>query len=212
MKTETLIGPAGVLAELFDRTVENPETSRLKMLFTGAPGIGKTALADRIAAALTGDGGRYAIESVNGRKLSIHVVADWQRLCATSCMFGTGWRVFIVNEVDTAPADAQDLLLTFLDEMPAMTAFLATSNLDLEKLTPRFVTRLQRHEVEAPAPEEIAALLVSRGLPAAIAQQMAFTCCGCVRQALLDADAWLNRSEVKKRRAPAAAMPGLALA
>lgn len=87
-----LIGPAGALAELFARTLEDPEVSRLKLLFTGSPGVGKTALANQIAAMLTGDGGKFAIESINGRKLSIHVVSDWQRLCATSCMFGTGWR------------------------------------------------------------------------------------------------------------------------
>jgi DNA polymerase III delta prime subunit len=192
MNSRKLIGPAGALAELFARTVEDAEVSRLKLLFTGSPGIGKTELANQIAANLTGDGGRYAIESVNGRKLSVHVVADWQRLCATSCMFGTGWRVFIVNECDTAPADAQDLLLTFLDEMPVNCAFIATSNLDLAKLTPRFVTRLQRHEVNAPESEEIAALLVAEGIPAAVAHQTAFLCGGCVRAALLDGDAWKN--------------------
>ena len=144
-KTQKLIGPAGQLADLFGRTLDDGETTRLKLLFTGAPGIGKTELANRIAASLTGDGGRYAIESVNGRKCTIHTVADWQRLVATSCMFGTGWRVFVVNEVDTCPADAQDLLLTFLDELPANCAFVATSNLDLDKLSRhRRARRLRR--------------------------------------------------------------------
>jgi hypothetical protein len=200
MNSPKLIGPAGALADLFARTAEDPEVSRLKLLFTGAPGIGKTELANQIAAMLTGNGGKFAIESVNGRKLSIHVVTEWQRLCATSCMFGTGWRVFVCNEVDTCPADSQDLLLTFLDELPPMTAFIATSNLDLDKLTPRFVTRLQRHEVAPPEASEIAALLVSRGLPAPVAHQTAFLAGGCVRAALLDADAWLNGQKAKTAR------------
>lgn len=201
MTSSRLIGPAGVLADLFARTLEDAEVSRLKLLFTGAPGIGKTELANQLATILTGDGGRYAIESVNGRKLSIHVVTEWQRLCATSCMFGTGWRVFVCNEVDTCPADSQDLLLTFLDELPVNCAFIATSNLDLDKLTPRFVTRLQRHEVAAPDPEEIAALLVERGIPAAVANQTAFLCGGCVRAALLDAEAWQNVNRPRGVRA-----------
>lgn len=211
MNPPKLIGPAGALADLFARTVETPEINRLKLLFTGAPGIGKTALANQIAAALTGNAGKFAVESVNGRKLSIHVVTDWQRLCATSCMFGTGWRVFVCNEVDTCPADSQDLLLTFLDELPPLCAFVATSNLDLEKLTPRFVTRLQRHEIAAPAPEEIAALLVSEGIPAAVAQQISFLCGGCVRAALLDAEAWRNAATAKTARARVA-QPSLAFA
>lgn len=196
-----LIGPAGALADLFARTLEESEVSHLKLLFTGPPGVGKTELANRIAANLTGDAGRFAIESVNGRKLSIHVVSDWQRLCATSCMFGAGWRVFVCNEVDTCPADSQDLLLTFLDELPPSCAFIATSNLEIDRLTPRFATRLQRHEVGAPDAEEIAALLVADGIPAAVANQTAFLCGGCVRAALLDAEAWRNANRVRAPRA-----------
>lgn len=136
-----LIGPAGKLADLFARTLGDAST--VKLLLTGQPGVGKTALANAVSATLTGN--PWAVESVNGRKCSLHVVAEWQRLVATSCMFGTGWRAFVVNEVDTCPADAQDLLLTFLDEMPANCALIATSNLELDKLTPRFISRLARH-------------------------------------------------------------------
>lgn len=184
-----LIGPAGKLADLFGRVDGDAVT--VKRLLTGMPGTGKTALANQLAATLTGD--KWAVESVNGRKCSVHVVAEWQRMVATSCMFGTGWRAFVVNEVDTCPADAQDLLLTFLDEMPANCAFIATSNLELEKLTPRFISRLERHEVTAPEPEEIARFLVEiHGVPALVAQQIAFLCGGNVRAAEIDAAAWRN--------------------
>lgn len=193
-----LIGPAGKLADLFARTLE--DAARVKLLLTGTPGVGKTALADSIAFTLCG--GKFAVESVNGRKCSIHVVAEWQRLCATSCMFGTGWRAFVINEVDTCPADAQDLLLTFLDEMPANCAFLATSNLELDKLTPRFISRLERHEVGAPEPEEIAAHLnKAEGVPALVAQQIAFLCGGNMRAALIDAGAWRNQQTAKTKPA-----------
>jgi DNA polymerase III delta prime subunit len=198
MKTNQLIGPAGKLADLFARTLE--DAARVKLLLTGTPGVGKTALVDSIACTLCG--GKFAVESVNGRKCSIHVVAEWQRLCATSCMFGTGWRAFVINEVDTCPADAQDLLLTFLDEMPANCAFLATSNLELDKLTPRFISRLERHEVGAPEPEEIAAFLnKSEGVPALVAQQIAFLCGGNMRAALIDAGAWRNQQTAKTKPA-----------
>ncbi len=197
-QSNQLIGPAAKLADLFARTLE--DAARVKLLLTGTPGVGKTALADALA--LTLCGGKFAVESVNGRKCSIHVVAEWQRMCATSCMFGTGWRAFVINEVDTCPADAQDLLLTFLDEMPANCAFIATSNLELEKLTPRFISRLERHEVGAPEPEEIAAYLTTaQGVPALVAQQIAFLCSGNVRAALIDAAAWRNQHVAKTKPA-----------
>lgn len=197
MNAKNLIGPAARFAGLFARTLD--QQSAVKLLLTGAPGVGKTTLADSVALALCGN--RFGIESVNGRKCSIHVVNEWQRTTATSCMFGTGWRAFIVNEVDTCPSDAQDLLLTFLDELPPNCAFIATSNLELDKLTERFRTRLQRHEVGAPEPEEIARHLCDQfGAPAMVAQQIAFLCGGNVRAAELDARAWQNQ-----RTAPAKA-------
>lgn len=208
MNGKPLIGPAGELANLFARTLEDT-AEPMKLLLTGIAGCGKTSLANAVAAALCGN--PFAIESINGRKCSIHVVNEWQRMTATSCMFGTGYRCFIVNEVDTCPADAQDLLLTFLDEMPANCAFIATSNLELDALTPRFVTRLQRHEVGAPEPEEISSWLCDvYALPPLVAQQLAFLCGGCVRAAELDAKAWLNADRVnrapKKARAVTLAM------
>jgi DNA polymerase III delta prime subunit len=196
--TKKLIGPAGKLSDLFARTCEDAVT--VKLLLTGAPGTGKTSLANQIALSLTGE--PFATESVNGRKCSIHVVAEWQRMTATSCMFGTGWRAFVVNEIDTCPADAQDLLLTFLDEMPANCAFIATSNLELDKLTPRFISRLERHEVGAPEPEEIAQHLHrDHGCPPLIAQQIAFLCGGNVRAAEIDAKAWQNQHAPTAKRA-----------
>lgn len=193
-----LIGEAGRLADLYARTLE--ETSSLKLLLTGTPGVGKTALADLLAVNLCG--GRFAVESVNGRKCTIHVVAEWQRMCSTSCMFGTGWRAFIVNEIDTAPKDAQDFLLTFLDEMPANCAFICTSNLDVDQLTPRFISRLERREVAAPEPEEITRFMVEvYQIPAIVAQNIGFLCGGNVRAAEIDAKAYLNEKRATSKPA-----------
>lgn len=197
-KITPLIGPAGKLADLFARTLE--EEHSVKLLFSGAPGIGKTELARQIAMALCGD--QYGIEQVNGRSVSIHVVREWARDVRSSCMFGTGWKVKIVDEVDTMPRDAQDELLTFLDKLPDCCGFIATSNLDLDALTPRLITRMKRHEITGPEPEEITRFLVeSHQIPALVAQQIAFLCGGCVRAALLDADAYLNERKAKTKPA-----------
>lgn len=193
-----LIGPAGKLADLFARTLE--DAARVKLLFAGAAGTGKSTLAQQIAATLCGD--KWGIETVNGRNVSIHLVREWARDTMTSSLFGTGWKVKIVDEVDTMPADAQDALLSFLDTMPPNRGFIATSNLDLDKLTPRFATRLQRHTVDGPEPEDIAAFLVEReGVPALVAQQIAFLCGGCVRAAILDAAAYRNERKASTRAA-----------
>ncbi len=57
-------------------------------------------------------------------------------------LFGA-WSVKIVNELDRCSREAQDLLLTYLDRMPAGRAFPGTSNLQLDLLTERFQTRFQ---------------------------------------------------------------------
>lgn len=196
MTAPKLIGPAGKLADLFARTLE--EETRVKLLFAGPPGTGKSTLALQIAATLCGD--KWGVEQINGRSLSIHVVRNWTHDIATSCLFGTGWKVKVVDEIDTAPVDAQDELLTFLDKLPPNRGFIATSNLDLEKLTPRFITRLQRHTVEGPEPEEIARHLVTaHGVPALVAQQLAFLSGGNVRAAETDARAWRNEQGAKSK-------------
>lgn len=193
-----LIGPAGRLAaRLIPALVQQEEP--IKLLFCGAPGVGKTTLAETIAVALCGN--RFGLESCNGRNVTIHVVRDWMADVASSCLFGTGFKVKLCNEVDTMPKDAQDALLSFLDELPARRAFIATSNLNLDDLTERFRTRLQRFEVGAPTAGEVVALLSER-VPEPVAQHIAALSDGNVRAALLDADAWMktNKPDERKRQ------------
>ena len=197
MNAPHLIGHAGALAASLAQSL--PRQDRHKLLFTGQPGIGKTALANYLALELTGS--KFGVESINGRHVTKATVRDWAECFGTSSLWGTGWKVVVVNEVDLCQKDAQDALLSFLDEMPASRAFIGTSNLDLANLTERFRTRFSRYEVKPPSAPEIYLLLTEQGLPDAVAAQFAELCSGNVRAALLDADAWKNENTPDAPRA-----------
>jgi DNA polymerase III delta prime subunit len=189
MKTPMLIGHAGQLGDLLSLAL--PKKDRHKMLFAGPPGCGKTTLAERLAEQLCGT--KFAVESVNGRHVTIHVVTGWMRDLASSSLFGTGWKAKVINEIDLCHKDAQDALLSLLDELPANRAIIGTSNLELGALTERFRTRFARYEVRPPDDVAVAGLLeVQEGLPPPVAKHIATLAAGNVRAALLDADVWKN--------------------
>ena len=80
----------------------------------------------------------------------------------------------VVNELDRCSRDAQDLLLTYLDRMPAGHAFLGTTNLDIGNLTERFQTRFQSIRLQPPANEVLAQYLARRwGAPISITRKVA---------------------------------------
>ena len=199
-----LIGPA---AKLETRLVAHVGTIRdkaasPKLLFFGDPGIGKTTLANRIAAALASP---FDVESVNGRDLTIDLVRRWMANSSMGSLFGS-WKIKIVNEVDLVPLVAQDLMLSYLDELPPQTAIIATTNKGAHSLSERFTTRFTHCEVKSPAPDAIAALLIKQTrIPKAIANMIAVTSCGNVRAAILQAEGYAitgELSEVPKHTAP----------
>ena len=187
------VGQAGKVAEMLLRKAEtlraNPDRS-FKLLVSGAPGIGKTSLVNLVARALASY--HAAIEDVNGREVGLDTAREWIRCLGFGSLFGP-WTVKVVNELDRCSKDAQDLLLTYLDRMPAGHAFLGTTNLDIGNLTERFQTRFQSIKLGAPNTEEIADLL-RRHWPVdeATALRIAVGSGGCVRAALADLESWLD--------------------
>ena len=130
--------------------------------------------------------GRVAVGDVNGREVGLDLARDWTRHLGYGSIFGS-WSIKVVNELDRASKESQDLLLTYLDKLRPGRAFIGTSNLQLDLLTERFQTRFQAWKIAAPDAAEIAAWLVRRWkAPKPLAHEIALGCGGCVRAALAD--------------------------
>lgn len=187
------VGQAGKVAEVLLRKAErlkaNPDQP-LKLLVSGAPGIGKTSLVNLIARTLASH--PAAIEDVNGREVGLNLAREWTRSLAHSSLFGP-WSVKVVNELDCCSKDAQDMLLTYLDRMRPGHAFLGTTNLDVSGLTERFQTRFQSVRLQPPENEALAACLARRwGAPISITRQIADGAKGNVRAAMADLEMWIG--------------------
>lgn len=112
-----------------------------------------------------------------------------------------GWKIKVINEMDLIPLAAQELMLSYLDELPARTAILGTSNADCATLSERFETRFQLIKIEKPSESDIAKCLVHKWeLPRKAAKQIALVCEGNVRQAFLDAGTFLMCGTLPEKR------------
>jgi replication-associated recombination protein RarA len=187
-KPEDLIGHARKVAEALvakAHRVRMGGGGPMKILLYGPPGVGKTTVAEMVSLALCG-GQPLAIEDFNGREITVETVRRWLDALAYGSLFG-GHEARIVNELDRASKESQDLLLTYLDKLRPGRTFIGTSNLQLDLLTERFQTRFQAWKISAPAADEIALWLVRRWkAPKALAHEIALGCGGCVRAALAD--------------------------
>ena len=200
LSPEDFIGPAQHIARIFSVKAARLRGSRdepARFVLTGQPGVGKTKLAEYLAAQLTGErivrGQSFSVESINGVNINVNTVRRWQ---SNARYIPLTWTVKIINELDTCNQDAQDLLLTFLDELPGRSAVIGTSNLKLQELHERFHSRFQQFPVGQPAEDEISGLLTRFGLPKKTASQISFGSGFNVRAALLDAQTILDAQAV----------------
>jgi replication-associated recombination protein RarA len=168
-----------------------------KFLAYGQPGSGKTSVAKMIAQEIAAN--RIDIEAVNGRNLDSETVREWKRNSAYGSLFG-GWKVKLINEADLIPSAAQDLMLTYLDDLPPWNAIIATSNQNVTALTERFQTRFRLVKIAGPTCDELARWLIKRWkLPKQAANFIALGAGGNVRMALLDSSDYLTFGKSERR-------------
>lgn len=109
--------------------VESPYP--VAFLFEGATGTGKTSAALALAADLGVDmvsgpfGGFHEIASGEQTGESVRRVMDGLRLHTLS---GSGWKVLVVNEADCMTANAAYIWLDALENLPARTVVIFTTN------------------------------------------------------------------------------------
>jgi MoxR-like ATPase len=199
-KNQALIGPAAAILDRLLRLVRRPqniENRGWKLLLHGPPGTGKTTIADALAAQLAAQ--KLDVESINGRNLTIEVVRDWQKNQCYGSLFG-GWKIKVINEVDLAPQVAQDLMLTYLDELPPRQAVIATSNATCDTLTDRFASRFISVAVGQPQTKDIARLCMQRHrISTSSANMIALASMGNVREALLQAEGHSIVGDIARR-------------
>jgi len=134
---------------------------RTVLLMEGETGTGKTTAGLALARALGCDadqeelGGVHQIAS--GEQTADSVREIYRRIWLTP-MYGSGWRVVVVNEADRMNGSAETIWLDRLEHLPGRAVLVFTSNKP-ENLTRRFRDRCTRVMFEADAERLEAAAL-----------------------------------------------------
>jgi replication-associated recombination protein RarA len=186
--------------------VHKGEDYPLALVITGAPGIGKTTLANMLALKITGS--PYAVTTENGKEVGVQRVRDVMDSMNNSTLFSTtGHQCWIINEGDKITDDGQVAFLSMLDACPTHYHVILTSNEDLDNWSERFQTRFEVYNINAPSDEEIAQGLEARLKPEKwnkqiadmwprVAETYAERCNGNVREAIMEIRSWKRQNKI----------------
>ena len=129
-----VVGNDKAIEKIADLTVNAFESGDpLVLLLTGPPGVGKSTVARLVAKTLGAD--PCHVEHIPAGKCTAERVREVEDSLAHTALFGTGWKVVIVEEVDKiAASQAVNLWLTLLETMPRKCAVVFTSNTKPDEL------------------------------------------------------------------------------
>lgn len=198
--SDEFIGSARHAAVSIENIVRSslPRKSVIKILLSGEPGVGKTALSI-FTCALLKTNIKWGVRQYSGVDMKIDVVRDIaSSLCLSNDELFGPYRIFIINEVDQIPQEAQVRWLDLMDKLPKGTAIIGTCNSKVNDLEKRFQTRFKALPVFAPSVEEIKGLIQKWDVPESVANGIAITANGCVRVAMLEAEEWLQNNHFEK--------------
>lgn len=191
---EQLIGHSRSFAHLLmtkARRIKESGKGNLKAILLGPPGVGKSETAMMVSRFLSGH--ELAIESLNGQSMSVERVRKWRDDANYHSLYGDRV-VKVVDEIDCASEQAQAELLSFLDKLPKHADFIGTSNKSLEQFPERLQTRMTVYPFSSVTIEDIGQFIhVNWIQDRLVAFRIAEASRGCVRAALIDTEAQLDR-------------------
>lgn len=189
-----------------DKLLADPK-GFMRAIFYGPPGCGKSELASIIALKLSGDS--FAIEHLNGQGTSVERVRDWQRNDSYRPLYGTGWKVRIIDESDMMSEAGVFEMRQLMDARTPRSAYILTTNvLTLESPDPKEAAMQRKDDViplafhtrcnvyqftKVKTPEVQDWLMKKWALPLDKAQIVARCNDGNVRGACFDAEKILDR-------------------
>ncbi|MFA5946342.1 MAG: AAA family ATPase [Patescibacteria group bacterium] len=207
--------------EYLGKALERGNTAHA-YIFAGPKGVGKMAVAERLAGALLGEGSihgstltaglrahpdfyhveRPLEETEGGRKrdISINAVRELAQRMSLAAMYGT--KVAIIEEADAMTTEAQNALLKTLEE-PAGHAIIILVTDDIENILPTIRSRAVPLAFARVRTEALEAELEKRGTSHAMAREIGLRSLGRpgVALRLTDVEAFqaLKEAEAKIR-------------